>query len=326
MSNTPYLFIGSSTEGLRVARVIKNLLQAEDGPPVDVELWSTAFKPGDTYIETLEREIEGADFAVLLLTDDDEIASRSKRSKAPRDNVVFELGLFIGRVGRQRCYLVHDKNIKLKLPSDLLGVETASYAGGAKRGLRAALAEPCARIRERIAELKVRRNKVPQPGLAKWEAACQFARDIEGYWWSLREWTTKTVGHVEFRIDRADSMPRVTGHVYQRNGKQVAKWESKACCVLANERKLYYYFTGYRNETRKRRQAQYAGFTEYAFAGKRKRPSSGTGVFSDRNLAEALSLEPKSLKLRRCTTKETKIMETNDRQRISALISDLLTR
>jgi len=122
MSRRPYLFFGSSSEGLRVARVAKDLLQADGGPPVDVETWPTAFKPGDTYIEALERAIERVDFAVLLLTDDEEIVSRFKHGKAPLDNVVFELGLFIGRVGRQRCYQVHDKDIALKLPSDCCAI------------------------------------------------------------------------------------------------------------------------------------------------------------------------------------------------------------
>ena len=39
------------------------------------------------------------DFAILVLTADDLVASRDVLSTAPRDNVLFELGLFMGGLG-----------------------------------------------------------------------------------------------------------------------------------------------------------------------------------------------------------------------------------
>jgi hypothetical protein len=69
MAARPHLFIGSSSEGLRLAKVLKELL----APAVEVDLWPSAFKVGETYIGVLEQESREADFAVLLLTDDDEV-------------------------------------------------------------------------------------------------------------------------------------------------------------------------------------------------------------------------------------------------------------
>ena len=63
------------------------------------------FKPSITFIEALEEELAQSDFAVLTLTPDDQTESRGKVSMAPRDNVLFELGLFMGRLGRNRTLL-----------------------------------------------------------------------------------------------------------------------------------------------------------------------------------------------------------------------------
>ena len=72
--------------------------------------------------------MDAADFAILLLTPDDTTTSRDQQRFAPRDNVVFELGLFMGCMGRQRCFLIQEDNRELRLPTDLLGVNRDIYA------------------------------------------------------------------------------------------------------------------------------------------------------------------------------------------------------
>src|SRR5262245_28059640 len=116
MTRLPRVFIGSSSEGLRVAKKLESMLAAKIEPQVTVELWPSAFAIGETNIESLEKAIERADFALLVLTNDDKIVSRKQPGKAPRDNVIFEIGLFMGRIGRDRCWLVDDKRARLKLP------------------------------------------------------------------------------------------------------------------------------------------------------------------------------------------------------------------
>ena len=70
---------------------------------VQVEAWTAGIRLSETFIEGLEREIDESDFAVLIFSGDDELVSRRWRRKAPRDNVVFESGLFMGALGRDRC-------------------------------------------------------------------------------------------------------------------------------------------------------------------------------------------------------------------------------
>jgi len=120
----PSLFIGSSSEGVEFARAVRTLLDRD----VEASLWNEGFfKLGSTFIETLVNSIARFDFAVLLLTPDDLVSSRDKESFGPRDNVIFELGLFMGRLGRSRTFIVHEFEPKLKIPTDLSGVNTATY-------------------------------------------------------------------------------------------------------------------------------------------------------------------------------------------------------
>lgn len=67
------------------------------------------------------------DFAVFVFQPDDLTESRGKQEHVVRDNVLFELGLFIGAIGVKRCFIVKPRGEELKLPSDLLGITLAEY-------------------------------------------------------------------------------------------------------------------------------------------------------------------------------------------------------
>src|SRR5437764_954979 len=121
------VFIASSAEGLEIANATRERLIVKLGDAVDVRVWTREFDLSATYIESLERASGEADFAVMVLTPDDVTSSRRVETMAPRDNVVFELGLFMGSLGRERCYIVCEDRPDLKLPTDLLGVKTAAF-------------------------------------------------------------------------------------------------------------------------------------------------------------------------------------------------------
>jgi hypothetical protein len=82
--------------------------------------------------------------------------SRQTEGFGPRDNVLFELGLFMGRLGRSRTFVLHQASSALKLPSDLAGVVTAGYDWPRHDGNhRAAVGSACDAIRQVIRDLGV---------------------------------------------------------------------------------------------------------------------------------------------------------------------------
>jgi hypothetical protein len=132
----PRVFIGSSTEGLEVAENL-NLRLSKDCETVP---WNGGtFRVSETYIASLEKALADVEFAVLVVTPDDLRDKRGERGKIPRDNVVFELGLFMGRLGRDRTFIICDPKV-VQLPSDLQGIATAEYdSGRSDRDLRSAV-------------------------------------------------------------------------------------------------------------------------------------------------------------------------------------------
>jgi hypothetical protein len=118
------VFIGSSSEGLAIARAIGEGLECCSDPTV----WDEdVFEFGRGYLEELMSELERHDFAILVLSPDDVTESRGQSQQSPRDNVLFECGLFMGKLGRERTFIVCDKSMKMKLPSDLAGVTMLTY-------------------------------------------------------------------------------------------------------------------------------------------------------------------------------------------------------
>jgi CRP/FNR family cyclic AMP-dependent transcriptional regulator len=129
-NKTPIVFIGSSSESLRIA---KALASGFNSAAASATLWSAGvFGASKFPIEDLAAQVEIADFAILVCSGEDRIFSRWRLSRVPRDNVVFELGLFMGALTRHRTFLLVPAGIKVKLPTDLLGINTIRYDTSAK--------------------------------------------------------------------------------------------------------------------------------------------------------------------------------------------------
>lgn len=141
----PHVFIGSSSEALYIATEISEQLKKKK--PYVVRLWSQdVFKASLTTIESLEAQLLDADFAVLVSSPDDWVISRWKRSSATRDNVVFELGLFMGALTRKRTFLLHPKDRNTKIPSDLAGVTLLKYEFNSAKPVSERLESVCMEI------------------------------------------------------------------------------------------------------------------------------------------------------------------------------------
>lgn len=141
-NSKPILFIGSSKEHLSAAEAIGPLIPET---LASVTLWSEGvFGASNFPIDDLETQIKIADFAVLVVGPDDQVTSRGIESAAPRDNVVFELGLFMGALSRSRTFLLVPLGLKIKIPTDLLGLKCLQFdptAANPADGIRAAINE-----------------------------------------------------------------------------------------------------------------------------------------------------------------------------------------
>lgn len=125
MAYTPRVFIGSSTAGKAIAQALESKLKSV----MQVQLWfKSTFQASRTIIEDLERIARSeVDLAVLILTPDDTRNRGRGRQRVPRDNVLFELGLFMGALGRGRTFGVTCGHCDIDLPTDLSGITWLEY-------------------------------------------------------------------------------------------------------------------------------------------------------------------------------------------------------
>lgn len=151
------VFIISSAEALPIARAIQNAFSHDS---FGVTVWTDGVFRASTFaVPSLEAAVDQSDFAIAIVQPDDVTTTRGREVVTPRDNVIFELGLFIGRLGLQRSFLVEPRGEETKLPSDLRGVTTIDYRRLAPEEMRqgqflaAALAPACNHMRDIINEL-----------------------------------------------------------------------------------------------------------------------------------------------------------------------------
>lgn len=154
-NETPTLFIGSSAEGIAVVNEVVSGLKHDR---VLVRPWTMpgVFSPGGVTVDVLLHEVEASDFAVFVFGPDDKVVSRNVENMAPRDNVIFELGLFMGLLGRNRTYLVHEQGVQIKIPTDILGVTPITYVQKPGQTLSASIVSVCHDLRMAIQRLGVK--------------------------------------------------------------------------------------------------------------------------------------------------------------------------
>ncbi|WP_440657811.1 TIR domain-containing protein [Ensifer adhaerens] len=142
------VFIISSAEALPVARLVRNAFEHD---PFLTTIWTDGvFRVANYTLQDLEAEVDDSDFAVAIAHADDLTESRGKDWPSPRDNVVFELGLFMGKLGRQRAILMEPREEKVKLPSDLSGITTIPYRFETGKDASSLIAPACDRLRQHI--------------------------------------------------------------------------------------------------------------------------------------------------------------------------------
>jgi hypothetical protein len=153
----PTLFVGSSSESLDVAYAAQRNLE----DVAEVVVWTQGiFELTKSYLESLLDALEDTEFGLFIFGHDDMIKIRGTEVPTARDNVVFELGLFIGRLGREHTFILMPKSpAGLHLPTDLLGISTATFQPPSRpERLPAAMGPACHDIRLAIRKHTVLRN------------------------------------------------------------------------------------------------------------------------------------------------------------------------
>lgn len=144
------VFIICSVEALPIARAIEMQLEHDK---VYVKIWADGvFRASKYPIESLEDQLDESDFAIAIAQPDDSVTTaRGVTKDTPRDNVIFELGLFVGRLGRLRSILLEPRGEEVHLPSDLSGLTTIGYR--TDRDPASNVSSACNRLRELFNEL-----------------------------------------------------------------------------------------------------------------------------------------------------------------------------
>ena len=120
----PRVFIGSSVESLPIADAIAENLEFD----AEVTIWRNGtFNISSNALDDLISKAKSVDFSIFIFSPDDLTIIRAREKYVVRDNVVFELGLFIGAIGKNRCFIVKPRGVDLHFPSDLLGITPTDF-------------------------------------------------------------------------------------------------------------------------------------------------------------------------------------------------------
>jgi hypothetical protein len=225
----PRIFLGSSG---KQETLLQELTRGLEDVAL-VEPWTTSFNPGTTTLERLLEIAHEVDFAVFVFAEDDWTSDGASASSSagsgqasPRDNVVFEAGLFGGTLGMRRIFILHAHGAKL--PSDLLGFTCVRYGDATN-----------------AAEMSVINEKLRKAI----ETESRLAR-IEGLWWqfSLTERSIREPSAVScLRISRnRDGVLELTGHSWQDDGSLSARYWSEALKERKEPPSIFYYWRGER--------------------------------------------------------------------------------
>jgi hypothetical protein len=222
----PRIFLGSSG---RQAKLVQALTRGL-AEVAEVEPWTTVFNPGVSTLDRLVELTREVDFAAFVFAHDDWTSSPADATAAgqasPRDNVVFEAGLFGGALGMRRTFILHAKGAKL--PTDLLGMTAVRYP-------EALTATDMRAVNQKL------RKAIEEEG--------RMTR-LEGDWWqhslTLRtEREPSAISLLRIGHDREGAL-EVTGRAWQEDGTLSARYWSIVSKARGDPPSVFYYFNGER--------------------------------------------------------------------------------
>jgi predicted nucleotide-binding protein with TIR-like domain len=222
--NRPRIFLGSSGKQAKLLKAITRGLEEV----ADVDPWTTTFNPGRSTLDRLVELSHEVDFAAFVFAQDDWTTTDASESgeASPRDNVVFEAGLFGGALGIRRTFILHAHGSKL--PTDLLGLTAVRYDPSTSPAEVRAINQ---KLRKAI-EAEGRRGPV------------------EGLWWQLSltarsEFEPSAVSLLRISRNRDGGLD-LNGRAWQEDGTLSARYWSEAAKERADPPGIFYFAKGER--------------------------------------------------------------------------------
>jgi hypothetical protein len=127
------VFIGSSGEQVRLVEWLTGFISGNYHHGLTPVPWTIPWPGGQYTLENLLGFVDDTDAAILFWTADDKTWYRDTRRQEPRDNLVFEAGLFMAGHGRERTQLMvpqypqGDERGEVAIPSDVAGLTWNPY-------------------------------------------------------------------------------------------------------------------------------------------------------------------------------------------------------
>jgi hypothetical protein len=226
----PKLFIGSARESKKYAAAIHRELRR----CAEVTPWyAGVFGPNRSTMEDLEEQLDQSDFGVFVFSPDDVVTMRGKRMLVPRDNTVFEMGLFWGKLRRERVFFIvpeasgasfEGKELtEFHIPSDLHGLTLLTYEVRPEQ-YDAAVSIACDTISEKIESLRCYQH--PQQAsmmhflidftkemLREPERKYEFLADAIRIAYDTSKTGHKVTGAAIWKVDGADGLRQVGGNI-----------------------------------------------------------------------------------------------------------------
>ncbi len=223
----PRIFLGSSGQQEKLLQALARGLR----DVADVDAWTTVFNPGVSTLDRLVELTHEVDFAVFVFARDDWTTKGASPDAAPgeaspRDNVVFEAGLFGGALGIRRTFILHANGAKL--PTDLLGLTSIRYDPDTTPAIVRQINQ---KLRKAI------------------DAEGRIGR-LEGDWWQLSltartELEPSSVSLLTISRDRAGAL-EVAGRSWQADGMLSARYRSEASKERVDPARIFYFWKGER--------------------------------------------------------------------------------
>lgn len=296
----PRIFLGSSGKQAKLLQALTRGLE----DIAHVEPWTAVFNPGTTTLGRLMELTRQVDFAAFVFAGDDWTNARAAAPDAsdgqasPRDNVVFEAGLFGGVLGMRRTFILHANGAKL--PTDLLGLTCVRYDA-------ANTAADTRSINQKLRNAIDSEMRTPRIG---------------GLWWqySLTERTVherSVLSLLQIRRDGRGSL-QLTGRSWRDNGQLSARYWSEAAREGDDGASIVYFWRGERPLDANAPQVEGTGEI------KLESVEQGAGYFTTRSSEDPGFLARTSGLYRRASLQDLALLDGADQQQRAALIAERL--